>query len=201
MVICLERDADMHTAQLMTLSVASVKSRLVLPLWYRLTRVVQGKGPLNVCLNAYFFWHNKPLDVCINNAVENDFLSHWVAVSFFGFPEIKWPNLTGEVDKCVRISCQILSGFYVPKSLKSVNFDRVIQKIKRWTFLGHGVVYMSRTSFSPTLARSYCTWQHAHRRHPSRRWGTNRLLGPSQARVESSGHMHIAWVARDIVNA
>ena len=33
-----------------SLSVASVKSRLVLPFWYRLTRVVPDKGPLNGCL-------------------------------------------------------------------------------------------------------------------------------------------------------
>ena len=32
-----------------SLSLASVKSRLVLPFWYRLTRVVLHKGPLNVC--------------------------------------------------------------------------------------------------------------------------------------------------------
>jgi len=33
------------------LSLASVKSRLVLPFWYRLTRVVPDKGPLNgVCV-------------------------------------------------------------------------------------------------------------------------------------------------------
>jgi len=31
---------------------ASVKSRLVLPLWYWLTRVVPGKGPLNRCVCA-----------------------------------------------------------------------------------------------------------------------------------------------------
>ena len=31
-----------------SLSLASVKSRLVLPFWYRLTRVVLDKGPLNV---------------------------------------------------------------------------------------------------------------------------------------------------------
>jgi len=50
MVICLERDADLHVAQLMhchLLSLASVKSRLVSPFWYRLTRVVPEKGPLN----------------------------------------------------------------------------------------------------------------------------------------------------------
>jgi len=31
-------------------SLASVKSRLVLPFWYRLTRVNPVKGPLNVCV-------------------------------------------------------------------------------------------------------------------------------------------------------
>ena len=54
-VICLERDADLHMVQLMplhSLSVASVKSRLVLPFWHRLTRIVPDKGPLNgrVCV-------------------------------------------------------------------------------------------------------------------------------------------------------
>jgi len=53
MVICLERGADLHTAQRChchSLSLAAVKSRLVLPFWYRLTRVVPEKGPLNVCV-------------------------------------------------------------------------------------------------------------------------------------------------------
>ena len=50
MVICLERDADLHMVQLMALSLASVKSRLVLPFWYRLTRVVLEKWPLNGCV-------------------------------------------------------------------------------------------------------------------------------------------------------
>jgi len=43
-VICLERGADLHMVQLMPLPFASVKSRLVLPLWYRLIRVVLEKG-------------------------------------------------------------------------------------------------------------------------------------------------------------
>ena len=58
MVICLERGADLHTAQLMPLPLtvsASVKSRLVLPFWYRLAWVVPDNGPLNgfvcVCIN------------------------------------------------------------------------------------------------------------------------------------------------------
>ena len=36
------------------MSLASVKSRLVLPFWYRLTRVVPEKGPLNVCVYVWF---------------------------------------------------------------------------------------------------------------------------------------------------
>jgi len=35
------------------LSLASVKSRLGLPFWYRFTRVVPEKGPLNVCVYVY----------------------------------------------------------------------------------------------------------------------------------------------------
>ena len=53
MVICLELGADLHMAELMPLpllSLASVKSRLVLPFWYRLTSVVPEKGPLNGCV-------------------------------------------------------------------------------------------------------------------------------------------------------
>ena len=53
MVICLERDADLHMAQLMPLPLTVScfsKTRLVLPFWYRLTRVVLEKGPLNGCV-------------------------------------------------------------------------------------------------------------------------------------------------------
>jgi len=50
-----------------SLSLASVKSRLVLPFWYRLTRVVPDKGPLNGCMfwkyyNALF---TKPILTCM----------------------------------------------------------------------------------------------------------------------------------------
>ena len=56
MVICLERGADLHTASWChchSLCLASVKSRLVLPFWYRLTWVVPDKGPLNVCVTVF----------------------------------------------------------------------------------------------------------------------------------------------------
>ena len=52
-VICLERYADLHMpswCHCHSLSLASVKSRLVLPFWYRPTRIVLDKGPLNGCV-------------------------------------------------------------------------------------------------------------------------------------------------------
>jgi len=55
-VICLEWGTDLHTPgwchcySHYSLSLAPVKSRLVLPFWYRLTRVVPDKEPLNGCV-------------------------------------------------------------------------------------------------------------------------------------------------------
>ena len=40
-----------------SLSLASVKSRLVLPFCYRLTRVIPDKGPLNVCACVRVYLH------------------------------------------------------------------------------------------------------------------------------------------------
>jgi len=59
--ICLERGADLHIAQLMPLSLASVKSRLVLPFWYRLTWVVPEKGLLNGCARVCL-WSDEKAD-------------------------------------------------------------------------------------------------------------------------------------------
>ena len=53
MVICLERGADFHMAQLMPLPLTVScfsKIQIGLPFWYRLTRVVPDKGPLNGCV-------------------------------------------------------------------------------------------------------------------------------------------------------
>jgi len=49
-VICLERDADLHMAQLMPLPLTVSCFRLVLPFWSRLTWVGPEKGPLNRCV-------------------------------------------------------------------------------------------------------------------------------------------------------
>jgi len=51
MVICLERDADLHVAQLMPLPLTgSCFSKIQISFWYRLTRVIPEKGPLNGCV-------------------------------------------------------------------------------------------------------------------------------------------------------
>ena len=56
MVICLQQGADLHMAQLMQLPLTvSCFSKVQIGLrptliWYRPTRVVPEKGPLNVCM-------------------------------------------------------------------------------------------------------------------------------------------------------
>jgi len=53
MVICLERGAELHMAQLMPLPLTVScfsKIQIGLPFWYRLTRLVPRKGPLNRCV-------------------------------------------------------------------------------------------------------------------------------------------------------
>ena len=54
MVICLERGADLHMFLLMPLPLTVScfsKIQIGLPFWYRLTRVVPDKGPLNGSLS------------------------------------------------------------------------------------------------------------------------------------------------------
>ena len=57
MVICLERGADLHTAQLKPLPLTvSCFSKIQIGftfLVYRLNRVVPDKGPLNVCVCVF----------------------------------------------------------------------------------------------------------------------------------------------------
>ena len=52
MVICLERGADLHMAQLMPLplTVSCFSKIQIGPFWYWLTWVVPDKGPLNGCV-------------------------------------------------------------------------------------------------------------------------------------------------------
>jgi len=49
-----------------SLSLAPVKSRLVLLFWYRLTQVVLEKRPLNGCSSSHHIWmlHKRPCFIC-----------------------------------------------------------------------------------------------------------------------------------------
>jgi len=64
-VVCLERGADcLHMVQLMPLhpktpsSLASFKSRQVLPFWCQLTQVVLEKKPVNGCSSNSYGYPN-----------------------------------------------------------------------------------------------------------------------------------------------
>ena len=62
--------SEVQTCHCYSLSLASVKSRLVLPFWYWLTQVVPVKGPLNGCVFVC-------LCVCVCSLVDN----HWHCLS------------------------------------------------------------------------------------------------------------------------
>jgi len=93
LVICLKRGADcLHMVQLMPLHpktlqyLASLKSKLVLPFWYRLTQVVLEKRPINGCSSSSIIISIKtePLTLslvmaivsaCASQIRSNDFLA------------------------------------------------------------------------------------------------------------------------------
>ena len=61
-VICLERGADLHMAQLLPLPLTVScfsKIQIGLPFWYRLTLVVLDKGLLNGCVCSNCMGNNK----------------------------------------------------------------------------------------------------------------------------------------------
>jgi len=63
-VICLERGADLHMTQLMPLPLTVScfsKIQIDLPFWYRLTRVVLDKWPLNSTRKLLWFEITKML--------------------------------------------------------------------------------------------------------------------------------------------
>jgi len=70
-------------------------------------------------------------------------------MTFFAFPKVKWLQLTVEVDKSVRSSCQIFSGLNLPKLLKSVNFWQSYSKKKKVDFLGDTEYVGVRLIFPP----------------------------------------------------
>jgi len=74
----------------------------------------------------------------MNNTAENDFL---------GFPKVKWLHLAGEVDKSVRFSCQIFSGFNVPEIIKIGYFLTELFKKLTVDVFSWDTVYICETSW------------------------------------------------------
>ena len=70
MVICREQCADLHMAQRMPLPVTVScfsKIEIGLPFWYRLTRVVLDKGPLNGCVcMCYTTKKTRGIAICVS---------------------------------------------------------------------------------------------------------------------------------------
>ena len=64
-----------------SLSLASVKSRLILPFWYWLTRVVLDKGPLNGCV-CVCDWNNARKVQYLNFMLQNSV----IPLPSYGFP-------------------------------------------------------------------------------------------------------------------
>ena len=108
MVICLQRGADLHMAQLMPLPlIASVKSRLLVPFWYRLTRVVPVKGPLYgcVCLCACVLLYN------MTSGCNN----------FNDFPEIvPTREITTKTEKTFLVSSSAIVGLFLERAAASI---------------------------------------------------------------------------------
>ena len=81
-----------------SLSLASVKSRLVLPFWYRLTWVVPDEGPLNGCVCLMSTWNSS----CARNTFSRSIviivteLVHWLClVSCYICFVKRWGGLWG----------------------------------------------------------------------------------------------------------
>ena len=96
-VICLERGADcLHMVQLMPLhpkipsSLASFKSRVVLPFWYWLTQINLEKRPLNGCSkclishSCYLYYLTMSCFPAQKNDVSVKCLKRWAAVTEIG---------------------------------------------------------------------------------------------------------------------
>jgi len=103
-----------------SLSLASVKSRLVFPFWYRMTRVVPDKGPLNGCVCVYYSHkgHSR-LSVLVNiggsywlisNCCRPD-LTYWQAEAISNIAHIKKiPSTCCNKEKDVTAKCHTWSA-------------------------------------------------------------------------------------------
>jgi len=100
-VICLERGADLHTAQLMSLPLTvSCFSKIHIGFTSLVPAHLGSPGQRAVK------WVCVCVCVCVSNTAENDLCISQGKVA------------TRELDRSVRFSCQIFSGFYLPEIIK-----------------------------------------------------------------------------------
>jgi len=94
-----------------SLSLASVKSRLVLPFWYRLTQVVPDKGPLNGRVCVYIHSHTAQHQTH-THTVANLFLSDVTKVGNFSDDIITEHRLTAAYNlqaRCIDTTTETVS--------------------------------------------------------------------------------------------
>jgi len=138
-----------------SLSLASVKSRLVLPFWYWLTRVDPEKGPLNgcvcVCINnnynnhdnvygAIMYHHNQ--SHCESSPCWSDacrLSAGWLPTLW---PSHYWPAVTEEVDNlcsefCVTVgTASKIAGILIHSRLKVLAVNLSWPSGRLWLYAG-----------------------------------------------------------------
>ena len=103
-----------------SLSLASVKSRLVLPFWYQLTRVVPNEGPLNVCVCVCFNDFLIFLKYKIKNGDPNQYFllyktlatENAVTLTFYMFGRLTWERNTEKLK--IRSKVELWEHVYRP---------------------------------------------------------------------------------------
>jgi len=101
-----------------SLSLASVKSRLVLPFWYKLTWVVINKGLLSERCCCYVYYNNRTVwfSVCVMSACD------WFACSAVQAIGLTWPAHSAGRTKPQSRDCGslLLGPFYGATAVPSV---------------------------------------------------------------------------------
>ena len=139
-----------------SLSLASVKSRLVLPFWYRLTRVVPEKGPLNGCVwkEMWITWAAYgSTDGCVLNYSMTRTVSAVVHVQMCGALSnlelvnkyIHWPTSADEFS-------QLAQGFSFPWTVGAIDGTHI--RIKQP--LTHLDSYTNRKSYTSVVVQAVC---------------------------------------------
>jgi len=119
-----------------SLSLASVKSRLVLPFLYRLTVVVPEKGPLNGCVCVMLYW-------AVSFSLYG-FMSVFVCVRFSCWasdcPQCCWRHKTAAVSFCVVVFNVLIHGnCYLQVTVHSACCNGCMVHMVQMLTLGHAM--------------------------------------------------------------